>query len=324
MIYGKPQVTTLNLIRWILFGLFTSTCLQAAEASAEKPAGVELMVLGVAQDAGYPQLNCYQPHCQVGWDDANNKKFATSLALIDQQAKQKYLFEATPDIREQMYQLHRQAPDGEYALNGIFLTHGHMGHYTGLMHMGREAAGTSNVPVYVMLRFKHYLQSNGPWNQLVELENIKLMDLADGQVEKLSSQLSVKPMLVPHRDEYTETVGYVIQGPNKSMLYIPDIDKWQKWDKDIKAEISKVDYALLDATFFANGEIPNRDMSEIPHPFVAESMDLFKDLSPQDKNKVVFIHFNHTNPLLNLDSEAAKQVKANGFQVAYRGMKIDL
>lgn len=291
---------------------------------SETPAGVSLTVLGVAQDAGYPQLNCYQAHCQAGWDDVSNKKYATALGVVDHTDSAKYLFEATPDIREQMHHLHQIAPDSSHQLNGIFLTHGHMGHYTGLMHMGREAAGTTEIPVYVMPRFKAYLTDNGPWSQLVALANIKLMDLADNQSAKLSAQLSVKPVLVPHRDEFTETVGYYITGPNKTALFIPDIDKWQKWDKDIAAEIAAVDYALLDATFFANGEIPNRDMSEIPHPFVAESMQLLKDLSPEDKNKVIFIHFNHTNPLLNPDSEAAKQVKANGFQVAYRGMKINL
>ena len=291
---------------------------------SETPARVSLTVLGVAQDAGYPQLNCYQAHCQAGWDDIRNKKYATALGVVDHTDGAKYLFEATPDIREQLYDLHQIAPDPSHQLNGIFLTHGHMGHYTGLMHMGREAAGTTEIPVYVMPRFKAYLTDNGPWSQLVALENIKLMDLADNQSAKLSTQLSVKPILVPHRDEFTETVGYYITGPNKTALFIPDIDKWQKWDKDIAAEIAAVDYALLDATFFANGEIPNRDMSEIPHPFVAESMQLLKDLSPEDRNKVIFIHFNHTNPLLNPDSEAAKQVKANGFQVAYRGMKISL
>jgi len=53
-------------------------------------------------------------------------------------------------------------------------------------------------------------------------------------------------------------------------------------------EIGKVDYALLDATFFANGEIPNRDMSEIPHPFVEASMKLFKNLSVKDKSTMIF------------------------------------
>ncbi|WP_223789668.1 MBL fold metallo-hydrolase [Marinicella meishanensis] len=285
---------------------------------------VTLHVLGVAQDAGYPQLNCYRPHCQAGWDDPTAKRYATSLAVVDHGAQQKFLFEATPDIREQMHHLHQLAPDGQYDLHGIFLTHGHMGHYTGLLHLGREAAGTQDVPVYVMPRFKKFLQEHGPWSQLVKLGNIRLMDLQQAQPVALNQRLVITPMLVPHRDEFTETVGYQIKGPNSKVLFIPDIDKWQKWDTDIKQAIQQVDHALLDATFFANGEIPNRDMSEIPHPFVTESMALFADLPAAQKQKIIFIHFNHSNPLINLDSAASQQVLAAGFRVAHRGLAISL
>lgn len=310
---------SLKTVCFVLFLAFNS-----GWVSSQAQDGVSLLVLGVAQDAGYPQLNCYKPHCQAGWDDANNRKFATSLAVIDKHSKQKVLFEATPDIRQQMYQLHQQAPDGVFDLAGVFLTHGHMGHYTGLMHMGREAAGTQNVPVYVMPRFKKYLEMNGPWSQLVSLNNIKLMSLQHKQPVKISAQLSITPFKVPHRDEFTETVGYQIKGPNKTALFIPDIDKWQKWEEDIIEAISKVDFALLDATFFANGEIPNRDMAEIPHPFVEESMVLFNDLPADEKNKIIFIHFNHSNPLIEQSSSAAGTVSKNGFRVAYRGMQLDL
>ncbi len=293
-------------------------------ACAVDSSGVSLHVLGVAQDAGYPQLNCYKPHCQAGWDDPSAKKYATALGVLDHGTKHKFLFEATPDIREQMHHLHQLAPDDTFKLQGIFLTHGHMGHYTGLMHLGREAAGTQEVPVFVMPRFKTYLQNNGPWSQLVALKNIALQDLQANQQVTLTPNLQVKPVLVPHRDEFTETVGFHIKGPNKTALFIPDIDKWQKWEMDITEEIRQVDYALLDATFYANGEIPNRDMAEIPHPFVTESMSLFKELPQADKNKVIFIHFNHSNPLIDPNSKAKQEVLDNGFQVAYRGMTINL
>lgn len=299
-------------------------CLLFGSQLAWSNDAVTLHVLGVAQDAGYPQLNCYRPHCQAGWDDPSAKRYATSLAVVDHGLRHKYVFEATPDIREQMHLLHQVAPDEAYDLRGLFLTHGHMGHYTGLLHLGREAAGSQGVPVYVMPRFKRFLQDNGPWSQLVTLGNIQLMDLQQAQAVTLSEHLSVKPLLVPHRDEFTETVGYHIAGPNKKVLFIPDIDKWQKWDQDIRQAVQQVDFALLDATFFANGEIPNRDMSEIPHPFVTESMALFKDLSAADKQKIMFIHFNHSNPLIDPDSEAAQQVNKMGFRVAHRGLVISL
>jgi pyrroloquinoline quinone biosynthesis protein B len=285
---------------------------------------VSLVVLGIAQDAGYPQANCYKPHCLKGWEDPSLQRLATSIAIIDAKTKQKFLFEATPDIKQQLYRLHLLAPDEQYDLSGIFLTHGHMGHYTGLMHLGREAAGSTNVPVYAMPRMKQYLSTNGPWSQLVKLKNIELKALRNNQVAQLNKNLKVTPMLVPHRDEYTETVGYKIVGPNKTALFIPDIDKWQKWSTDITQQIKQADYAFLDATFFSNGELPNRDMSQVPHPFVEESMQLFSKLSEKDKSKIIFIHFNHSNPLLLKNSSAGSQVIKAGFRIAEEGMQLNL
>ena len=102
-----------------------------------------------------------------------------------------------------------------------------------------------------------------------------------------------------------QTVGYTIIGPNEQ-LFIPDIDKWERWETSIEELIKKVDYAFLDATFYDGSELPSRDMNAIPHPFVVESMDRFSVLSPEDKKKVYFIHFNHTNPLVNENSTAVK------------------
>jgi len=283
-----------------------------------------IQVLGIAQDAGYPQTNCYQPHCMRAWDDPDLRRMASSIAVIDQTEKKKYLFDATPDMREQLYDLHLTAPDGEYSLDGVFLTHGHMGHYTGLMHIGREAVGASNIPVYAMPRMHEYLSSNGPWDQLVRLENIELRAMTDGGSVELSAQVTVTPFLVPHRDEYTETVGYRIDGPNKSAIFIPDIDKWEMWSMDIRELVRSVDYALVDATFFRDGELGGRDMSKIKHPFVAESMDLFEAFSKEERGRVVFIHMNHTNPLLIDGSPEQAEVEERGFRFAREGMRLDL
>ncbi len=284
---------------------------------------VKLIVLGVAQDAGYPQLNCYKPHCMPAWNNVHLKKMAVSLGIVDVNAQKKYLMEATPDVRQQMYNLH-QFIDNTYKFAGIFLTHAHIGHYTGLMHFGREAAGTKNIKVYAMSKMTEFLINNGPWSQLVTLKNIILQPLQNQQPVKLSDNLSITPLIVPHRDEFSETVGFKIKGPHKTALFIPDINKWQKWNLSIIEEIKKVDYALLDATFYANGEIPNRDMSEIPHPFVEESMKLFSSMSKKDKAKVIFIHFNHSNPLLQKGSDAQKAVKEQSYNFAYEGMELDL
>ncbi len=306
------------MLRTILVFLLAVPGLAVAEPE------VFIQVLGIAQDAGYPQTNCYKPHCMRAWENPDLRRMASSIAVVDTATKTKYLFDASPDMREQLFELHQSAPDGEYALAGVFLTHAHMGHYTGLMHIGREGAGASGIPVFAMPTMTEYLSSNGPWELLVRLQNIELRPLTDGKPVKLNAKLSVTPIEVPHRPEYSETVGYRIDGPDKSAVFIPDIDKWEHWKTDIRDVIRSVDYALLDASFFADDELPGRDMSKIKHPFVAESMDLFDELTVAEKSRVIFIHMNHTNPLLIEGSPEREQVKSRGFRVAHEGMRLEL
>ena len=183
--------------------------------------------------------------------------------------------------------------------------------------------GCDHLPVYTMSRMQYFIKNNAPWDQLEKIGNIKLMDLKHDSCIQLNKRINVKPILVPHRDEYSETVGYEISANNKKLLFIPDIDKWEEWSLDINELVQKVDYAFLDATFYKNGEL-GRDMSEIPHPFVEETMQLFSELSNLDKQKVHFIHFNHTNPLLIDKSQAQQEVKEKGFNFAREGQVITL
>lgn len=275
-----------------------------------------LMVLGTAQDAGYPQAACKKSCCQKVWSGKTQKKLVSCLALVDPTTGSSWIFDATPDFKEQLHIVENLPTPISIKLSGIFITHAHMGHYTGLMDLGREAMGAKEVPVFTMPRMSDYLTNNGPWSQLVSLKNISLQNLKPDSTIQLPKDIKVTPFLVPHRDEYSETVGFKIEGPNHSALFIPDIDKWSKWNRNIKEEIQKVDYAFLDGTFFENGELPGRDMSLIPHPFVEESMQLFSDLSDDEKSKIHFIHFNHTNPLLQEGSSAQRQVKSAGFKIA--------
>jgi pyrroloquinoline quinone biosynthesis protein B len=282
-----------------------------------------IYILGVAQDAGFPQAGCYKPHCMPGWNDPEKKINVTSLGLIDPTSKKKYIFEATPNFPEQLFLLEQEAPSDDFSLNGIFITHAHIGHYTGLMYLGREAIGAKGLPVYVMPKMEQYLRENGPWSQLIALNNISLMPLRNDRSEVLNN-LKVTPFLVPHRDEFSETVGYSIQGPKKTALFIPDINKWSQWKENILERIQLVDYALIDATFYDNNELPGRDMSKIPHPFVVETMATLSLLPREQREKVWFIHMNHTNPLLNVNSDQAQGVRAQGFNIATTGLRLKL
>jgi pyrroloquinoline quinone biosynthesis protein B len=283
-----------------------------------------LLVLGIAQDGGTPQAGTRE---HPGWTDQKFRRRVVSLAVVDPVTDERWLFEATPDFREQLQRLDQLAPVRDRpGIAGIFLSHAHIGHYTGLMFLGHESMGAKGIPVYVMPRMAEFLRNNGPWSQLVRYQNIVIRTLNDDAPVRLNERLTVAPFLVPHRQEYSEVVGFHIQGPNRSVLFIPDIDSWEAWDEmgvRIEDMIAAVDVAYLDGTFFANGEIPGRDMSGFPHPFISHSMQRFENLEGKEKAKIRFIHLNHSNSALWPDSDARASVIGNGFQVAEEGERVD-
>jgi pyrroloquinoline quinone biosynthesis protein B len=284
-----------------------------------------LLVLGITQDAGYPQIGCTKKCCEAYWQGKEEKKHVVCLALVDRISNQYWLFEATPDITEQLHTVQKYlSVKPNYTPDGVFITHAHIGHYSGLMQLGREAMGADNIPVWAMPRLDSFLKNNGPWSQLLSLHNIQLHSLHADSFVSINESIKVTPVKVPHRDEFSETVGFIIKSNQKKVLFIPDIDKWEKWDHNILDEIKKVDMALLDGTFYKNGELPGRDMKEIPHPFVEESMQMFSSLPASEKAKIIFIHFNHTNPLLKKQSEEKNNLVKQGFGAAEEGMIIEL
>ncbi len=243
------------------------------------------------------------------------------LAISDRQAGKAWLLDATPDFPEQL-QFIRDSLGLE--LGGILLTHAHIGHYTGLMYLGREVMGAQGVPVYVMPRMDSFLRENGPWSQLADLGNIELRTLQAGQAVALSPNLTITPFPVPHRDEFSETVGFSVQGPNHQLMFLPDIDKWDRWEVPIDSMVKVHDLAFLDATFYSGAELPGRDMSEIPHPFVQESLKRFAPLPDSIRRRIYFIHFNHSNPLLQAGSAAQREVEQAGFGISQEGMRFEL
>lgn len=309
------------------FIIFTALLIFSCSHSESNSHKIEhhqyITVLGIAQDGGYPHIGCQKECCVNYYKGKTERKSVVSLGLVDKENQQKWLFEATPDMHTQLAELENNHIKSKTIIDGVFLTHAHIGHYTGLMYFGREAYGKTNVPVFAMPKMKAFLEQNGPWSQLIDLKNIKLNELQNDSIIQLNNQLKVVPFLVPHRDEFSETVGYKIIGKQKSAIFIPDINKWGKWEKDIIDEVKKVDYAFLDASFFNDGEL-SRPMSEIPHPFTTETAALFKNESLATKNKIIFIHFNHTNPTIQENSKERKELEKLGFRFATEGQNYKL
>lgn len=309
--------------------LITTACadLSTVTEQATLSCDVEFVILGIGQDGGAPQIgNPDDP----GWINPSLKLWAASGALVDHRYSKRYLFEATPDMREQMNLLDSMSDGGDapLGLSGVFLTHAHIGHYAGLMFVGHESIGAKGLRVFPLPRMQNYLKNNGPWDQLVNYKNIDLISISPKKPVVFNNNLSVTAHLVPHRDEYSETAGYVIKGPSKSVLFLPDIDDWDRWETEfntrIEDMISQVDVAYLDATFFDNNELLGRDMSKFPHPRVKDSMKRFEKLSKSEQNKVRFFHINHSNKIRYVTSKQYSSVKLKGFKVAKRGERVCL
>jgi pyrroloquinoline quinone biosynthesis protein B len=319
MMNPKRQITTAMLIAFLI-------CSFPYCRNYRPPHALPFItVLGIVQDGGFPHAGCVKDCCADAWEDAGLRKHVVSLGIVDPSTSQCWIIDATPDFPDQLHTLTSLLEsDGDLQFSGILLTHAHIGHYTGLMYLGREAMNSQAVPVYCMDRMRTFLSSNGPWDQLVLRKNIVLHDVHPDSAIHLNENIRILPFCVPHRDEYSETAGFQIIGPNKSCLFIPDIDKWEKWNVPIEEMVEKTDIAFLDGTFFSEQEIPGRKISEIPHPFIIESITRLGPLPLEERNKIHFIHFNHTNPVLKKNNPVRKQITSGGFRMAREGQFFEL
>ena len=285
---------------------------------------VILTILGSAQDAGVPQPNCFCENCQLAMIDSTYERTAASLAIILPKQKEWHLIDCSPDFKVQMrnLQLHHQLQG--VAMKGIFLTHAHIGHYPGMMFLGKEAMNMHQLPVFAGDKMINMLTENTPWQQLVTDDNIALERLAHGESYQINGDVSIRPIDVPHRNEFSETFGFWIEGPTKKVLYIPDIDHWRL--TNITGLASEADICLLDGTFFSAQDLAHikRDVSQIPHPFIVETMDRLEELVANGKTAVYFTHFNHSNPAIDVVSPERAMLEQRGFNIAEDGMEIVL
>ncbi|MBM3992288.1 MAG: pyrroloquinoline quinone biosynthesis protein PqqB [Planctomycetes bacterium] len=299
--------------------------LAACQTLPPTPQAPYLLVLGSAQDGGLPQIGCREAVCERARIDENLRRRVTSLALVDPRDGRRWLFDASPDLAEQVELVERVAPRTHRAtsrpplFDGVFLTHAHVGHYAGLAQLGREIYGARELPVWCSERMGAFLRSNGPWSLLVDTRAIELCRIAPRAPVELGPGLSVDALRVPHRDEFSDTLAFVVRGPGRSVAYLPDIDKWERWDVPLEDFLASVDLALVDGTFFADGEVPGRSMAEIPHPFISETLARLSAAPLELRRKVVFTHLNHTNPAADPRSDAARAIRASGMRVARDG-----
>lgn len=285
---------------------------------------ITVKIIGTAQDGGIPQPNCFCNNCIEAINNPDSKRYASSLGILLPDFKKWYLIDATPDFKDQLLLVNKEQKDS-MKLDGIFLTHAHIGHYTGIIFLGREAMSTKELDVFAGEKITKMLTDHAPWKQLIELNNIKINRLKVAEDVSLE-HLTITPIDVPHRNEFSETFAFIISGPNKKILYIPDIDRWEDWDLSLIEMASNVDYCFIDATFYSADELMQlgRNYKEIPHPYITNSMDLLQEVVDNKSCEVYFLHFNHTNPVLNSTNSEHANLINRGFKMAKEGMEFHL
>ena len=319
-------------IAWGCFSLATIGCSKTRSTESHHPVPSDpsttspsssapyVRVLGSVQDGGLPHAACNCDRCERARQDPDARRYVASIALVVPSSGKVFLFDATPDLHHQLFLLRdvRNAPPGRVdrsPVDGVFLTHAHIGHYLGLAFFGYEVVSTSGLPVYATPRMADFLRHNGPWSQLVALSNIAIEEMAAGSRVELDESIVVEAIAAPHRDEYADTLGFVIRGPNRSLLYLPDTDSWTAWSVPIETFLADVDVALIDGTFFSLDELPGRSVEEIGHPLISDSMDLLQGLVDDRATEIFFTHLNHSNPALDPDSAQIKEVERRGFAI---------
>ncbi len=306
---------------------FLGSALIAAGAPEDlfRQAEPYVLVLGVVQDGGLPQAGCYSERCEQARKEP--PRYVASLAIVDPAAERFYLVDASPTLTAQMDLIEepafRERANRRDPFDGIFLTHGHMGHYLGLALLGREGVGIAPTDCYCSPAMERMLTDNAPWSLLVDEGRLKFPRIPMDRWTNVDGVFDVRMVPVPHRPEFSDTVGYMFRGPRQTILYVPDIDSWEEWDRPVAEVVAGVDVALIDGSFYSGDEVPGRDIEDIPHPLVPHSMNLLQDVAQTD-SRVVFIHLNNTNPALIRGGPQEREIQRRGFEVATEGLRIPL
>lgn len=327
--------------------IFLALLFAGSGCAANSATAPRLRILGTVQDGGLPHAGCWCSHCDAARSPFAHPRFVSSLALILPRPSDRpevFLFDATPDLRPQLDLLHDLRPDSSRTVDrrpvdGVFLTHAHIGHYLGLAFFGFEALHTTNMPIYCTKRMGDFLRTNGPWSQLVRIGNVQLFELAPGQPAQVPTAadgrpwVCVTPIQVPHRDEYSDTVAFIIRRePDEqaasvpTVLFVPDTEPWRTWNPTLLDVIKQhhVTIAILDGTFYSAEELPDRNATKIGHPLIKDTMDLLEPLVGAGRLRVYFTHLNHSNPALDPSSSATREITRRGFKVAREGLEIEL
>ena len=291
-----------------------------------KSESIEVTILGIAQDGGVPQTGCSCENCIAAHNNYNFKRNSVSCGVKGKDGTF-HLIEAGRNIADQLNLWSKmmnykkiQIPDT------ISITHTHLGHIEGLGQFGKEVMNLKEVPFFASKSSIQALRKR----ELLSPFECEIIESNIAFFPSIRCGFELEFIKVPHRDEYADTHAIIIRGSNNALLFLPDHDDWRDTlemhnCKSIREWFSKlkIDYALIDGTFWDKNELRDRDMSKIPHPTISETLEMLGERTDDDI-EIYFFHLNHTNPVLNTSSKETVRVIELGWQILTEGQTFTL
>ena len=279
------------------------------------------VILGIAQDGGVPHPECNCQTCSI-YSSSRIQLSPTSLGVLDE--NHLHLFDVSRDLSRQL----RMLPNKEKKVTDIWITHGHLGHVDGIGLFGREAIGAKGIRIHASKSMINLLEKTPRWNTMIQNGTLIPRQFDSGEIIETSNSISITAIQVPHRDEWTDTHAFIIKGPSKSILFLPDHDSWEEtlrmvgedtvldWFQTLEANV-----ILIDGTFWSPNEINHQE--QVPHPPILDSLERIGKKTNESLD-IQFIHLNHTNPLLISNSEENKVLQKYGWSIGNEGRQISL
>lgn len=310
---------------------------------------MRLRILGSAAGGGFPQWNCNCPNCSALRQGTLKGRARTQAQVaVSPKPGSWFLLNASPDLRQQLAATPELAPSLAAAaspVSTILLTSADVDCVMGLLHLRefqplrifstpavRRILTEENGILRVLTRSNPPVHwDNLPPERLLPLLPPSALGMKDGFFCKaipLSGSFpdyvsdSLRHSLSP--DE--AVIGLQFIHKEKRVFYAPSLPGT---GEDWRRAVDESDLALLDGTFWKDGELITANRSrktarEMGHIPLSGAHGLLSQPFRIGRTRKVLIHLNNTNPVLNEESPEHRAVRDAGFEIAYDGMEFEL
>ena len=312
---------------------------------------MKIRVLGSAAGGGFPQWNCNAPlsrAVRAGKPGFLARTQSSIAASADGTGW--VVFNASPDIREQIaatpdLQPRADGPLRHTPIKAVVLTNADVDHIAGLLSLREREAFT----LYATKRVLKTLADNSIFQvlnpEIVERRELPLSGTTELEGPDGPLGLTVETFPVPgkvalflEQDEEAnfgtapgDTIGIMLRetaknGTSGQLFYIPGC---AAVDDALRQRIDGGDCLMFDGTVFHDTEMADTGVgiktgARMGHLEIGGSAGSIEALKGLQLGRRIFVHINNTNPILDPASEAAKAVRAAGWEVGYDGMEVSL